>query len=113
MEENNYCSLRGKKRFREVYDNGKSFANKYLIMFFLKNDYDYNRVGFVTTKKLGNSVLRNKCRRRLKEAFRKNSINIKLGYDIIFLFRTSAFETSYNQVESALLHILKISKLRK
>lgn len=113
MDENKDCSLRGKKRFREVYDNGKSFANKYLIIFFLKNNYNYNRIGFVTTKKLGNSVLRNKCRRRLKNAFRKNVSNTKLGYDIILLFRANAFETDYDQVESALLHILKISKLRK
>lgn len=105
--------LRNNREFRRVYDSGKSFANKYLVLFFIENDLTYNRVGFVTTKKLGNSVVRNKYRRRLKEAYKKNQSEIKTGYDIILLFRAGAKDIDYWKVESALRHIFKISKLKE
>lgn len=104
-------TLRNSREFRVVYDGGKSFANKYLVLFFKENSLTYNRVGFVTTKKLGNSVARNKFKRRLKEAYRKHKDRVKKGYDIILLSRAGAGEIDYRQIESALKHIMKISSL--
>lgn len=103
--------LRNSREFRAVYDGGKSFANKYLVLFFIENKLTYNRMGFVATKKLGNSVVRNKFRRRLKEAYRHNEPRFKQGYDIILLSRAGAKDVNYKQIESALKHIMKISKL--
>lgn len=103
--------LRKNSDFRLVYDKGKSFANKYIIMFFLKNGLEFNRVGFATTKKLGNSVVRSKFKRRMKESFRLNTTKFKQGYDIVFLARANASDISYKEVESAILHLGKISKL--
>lgn len=105
--------LRNSREFRKVYDTGKSYANKYLVMFFLNNDKNTNIVGFATTKKLGNSVVRNKVRRRMKEAYRLNSNKIKEGYDIVFLSRVKAKEVTFKEIESALLHLAKISGLLK
>lgn len=104
--------LRKNNEFRYVYDRGKSYANKYLVMFFIKNDFGYNRVGFATTKKLGNSVVRSKFKRRMKESYRLNSHKFKQGYDIIFLSRANAKDITYKQVESAILHLGKISQLQ-
>lgn len=104
-------TLRNSREFRVVYDGGKSFANKYLVLFFRENGLTYNRVGFVTTKKLGNSVARNKFKRRLKEAYRKHKCRFEKGYDIILLSRAGASDIDYRQVESALKHIMKISNL--
>ncbi len=104
--------LRKNSEFRHVYDRGKSYANKYFVMFFIKNDFPYNRIGFATTKKLGNSVVRSKFKRRMKESYRLNSHKFKQGYDIIFLSRVNAKDINYKQVESAILHLGKISKLQ-
>ena len=103
--------LRNSREFRYVYDNGKSFANKYLVMFFIENNLDFNRVGFATTKKLGNSVVRNKFKRRMRESYRLNKDKFKQGYDIIFLSRAGAKDIDYNAIESAILHLGRISKL--
>lgn len=108
---NKKYGLRKNNEFRHVYDKGKSYANKYLVMFFIKNDLDYNRIGFATTKKLGNSVVRSKLKRRMKESYRLNGTKFKQGYDIVFLSRANAKDTSYREVESAILHLGKISKL--
>lgn len=103
--------LRSNREFRNVYDKGKSFANKYIVMFFIKNDLEFNRVGFAITKKLGNSVVRSTFKRRMKESYRLNQHKFNQGYDIIFLSRPSAKDIDYKAVESAILHLGKISKL--
>jgi len=105
--------LKNNLEFRKIYDSGKSFANRYLVIFFKKNNQPYTRVGFTTTKKLGNSVIRNKVKRRMKEAFRLNNHKIKDGYDLIFLSRVSAKDVSYKDIESAILHLAKLSGILK
>ncbi|RKD31372.1 ribonuclease P protein component [Thermohalobacter berrensis] len=103
--------LRNSREFRRVYDKGKSYANKNLVIFFIRNNLEYNRIGFSVTKKLGKSVVRNRVKRLIKEAYRLNSCKIKKGYDIIFLSRIRAKNASYSEIEKAMLHLLKISGL--
>ncbi len=103
--------LKGNKDFRKTYDKGKSFANKYLVIFFVKNGLDNNRIGIAVTKKLGNSVVRNKVRRRVREAYRLNNYKVKQGYDIVFLSRVGAKEVGYKELESAVLHLLRLAGL--
>lgn len=103
--------LKSNREFRIVYDKGKSFANKYLVMFFIKNSFEYNRVGFSATKKLGKAVVRNKVKRRMKEAYQINNYKVEQGYDIVFLARVNAKDVKYKDIESAERHLFKISKL--
>lgn len=104
--------LRNSREFRQVYDNGESRANRYLVIFFIKNNLGYNRVGFSTTKKVGNSVVRNKIKRLMKESYRIVNPDIKQGYDIVFLTRQRANEADFKAVLSAMRHAVKISGLR-
>jgi ribonuclease P protein component len=99
--------------FKKVYARGKSLANYYMVLFFLKNGRTYNRVGFSASKKVGNSVVRNRARRLLKESFRHHSENIKEGYDIVFLARFNIKDATCKKVEKAMLSTLKKSKLLK
>ncbi|SCG84570.1 ribonuclease P [Proteiniborus sp. DW1] len=103
--------LKSNRDFRKTYDKGKSFANKYLVIFFVKNGLENSRVGVAVTKKLGNSVIRNRVRRRIREAYRLNEYKVKQGYDIIFLSRVSARDVGYKELESAVLHLLKLAGL--
>lgn len=48
----NYHSLRNNKEFQMVYNEGKSKANKYLVLYYRKNDLEYNRLGISVSKKL-------------------------------------------------------------
>ncbi|MFZ7119743.1 MAG: ribonuclease P protein component [Eubacteriaceae bacterium] len=95
------------KIFRSIYKNGKSNANKLLVMYYRKNGYDYNRLGITVSKKIGNSVERNRVKRLIKESYRINHANYKCGYDIIFIARLSIKNATFKNVESALKHLMK------
>ena len=69
---------------------GKKISNNYFSIFFnkiLNKDSNYLNVSFVTKKKLGNAVKRNKIKRRLKnitnDAIKKISINFNYSYLVI------------------------------
>ena len=97
-------SLKKNRDFQYVYKNGKSVANKYLIMYVLNNGTDKNRLGISVSKKVGNSVVRHHLTRLIRESYRLNEELFDRGLDIVVIFRTTAKEISYRQAESALLH---------
>lgn len=108
-------TLRIKKNveFRKVYGKGTSLANRYLVLFLMKNKEQYNRVGFSASKKVGNSVVRNRSRRLMKESFRLYSTNIVEGYDLVFIARMNIKDATFKDVDKAMVHLLKKSKLLK
>ena len=75
-------SLKKNKDFQKVYRNGKSYANKYLVMYVLKNDLKRNRIGVSVSKKVGNSVVRHRLARLIRESFRLNGDHFQKGLDI-------------------------------
>lgn len=105
--------LRDKKVFARIYKKGSSLANKYLVMFFIKNDLETNRVAFIASKKVGNSVIRNRSRRLMRESFRKFEIQLEKGYDIVIIARKNIVGVSGTETDSAMKHALKKSKLLK
>jgi len=105
-------NLRNSREFRKVYDKGKSIANRYLVLFYLENNLDYNRVGISVTKKIGKAVTRNKVKRLIKEGFRVHSDKVKNGYDLIFLSRIRANQATFKEIESAINHLIKKSGLK-
>ncbi len=109
MQANN--KLKKNEEFRQVYSKGKSMANKLLIIYITNNNIDEVRVGFTISKKVGNSVIRSRVKRLMKEGFRLNVDKIKKGHDIVFVARTTAKDKSYREIESAMLHLLRKMKL--
>lgn len=105
--------LRNNMEFKKVYNGGKNYWNRNLILYVRKNNMISSRVGYSITKKIGNSVVRNKVRRRMKEIYRLNFNNIKEGYDLIFIPKKNIVDISYKELESAMLHIMKLSKVYK
>jgi ribonuclease P protein component len=99
--------------FKKVYDKGNSMANRLLVLFMMKNGEDFNRVGFSVSKKVGNSVVRNRVKRLMKESFRSVGPTAAKGYDLVFIARVNIKEASYSEVEKAMVHLLRKSKLLK
>lgn len=60
-------SLKKNQDFRNVYENGKSYADKYLVMYVLENNKNINRLGISASKKVGNSVVRHRFARLVRE----------------------------------------------
>ena len=98
-------SLKKNKEFQEVYQQGKSYANKYLVMYVKKNGFEKNRIGISVSKKVGNSVVRHRITRLVRESYRLNEEKFTKGFDLAVVSRTAAKGKSYNEMESALLHL--------
>ena len=93
--------------FQLVYKKGKSYANKYLVMYVLENNMEENRFGISVSKKVGNSVVRHRITRLIRESYRLNKEDFEKGYDIVVIARASAKDKSYEEICSALLHLKK------
>lgn len=104
-------SLRKNFEFKIVYNKGRSLANKHLIMYIMKNNLDKNRLGISVSKKIGNSVMRNRVKRVIRESYRLIEQDIKKGYDIIFIARTSITGIKFNEASGSVKHLTRLHKL--
>lgn len=106
-------SIKKTREFSTVYENGKSYANRYLIMYINKNNSSKNRLGISVSKKVGNSVVRHRITRLLREAFRLNNERFHSGWDIVVIARAGAKGKKYRDMESAYLHLGKLHGIMK
>ena len=94
-------SLKKNKDFQNVYRHGKSYADKYLVMYGLES----NRIGISVSKKVGNSVVRHHLTRLLRESYRLHEEMFHSGWDIVVIVRVSAKNEGYHKSKSSLLHL--------
>jgi len=106
-------SLKKNSDFQKVYREGKSCANRYFVMYILENGTGCNRIGISVSKKVGNSIVRHRLKRLIKEAYRLQEDMFNSGLDIVVIARVSAKEVSYRETESALLHLGGLQKILK
>ena len=106
-------SLKKNDDFQRVYKTGKSYANKYLVMYVVENNTDKNRLGISVSKKVGNSVVRHRVTRLIRESYRLHENIFNSGLDIVVIARNSASSVSYEEIESALLHLAKLHHMIK
>ncbi len=104
-------SLRKNHQFQTVYKEGRSYANKYLILYKKENGLDINRLGISVSKKVGNSIVRHRVKRLVKESYRLQEDRFNSGLDLVVIARPSVGAEGYDQVESALLHLAKLQKI--
>jgi ribonuclease P protein component len=106
-------TLKDNAQFKEIYGTAKSYANKYLIMYMKKNQFEYNRIGISVSKKVGNSVVRHRITRLIRESYRLSEDSLFKGLDIIVVARVGAKGKDFSEIESALLHLIKLHKIGK
>ena len=104
-------SLKKNRDFQNVYKKGKSYANRYLVMYVLKNDTERNRLGISVSKKVGNSVIRHHVTRLIRESYRLQEDMFNSGLDIVVIARVTAKHATYHEIESALLHLGGLQKI--
>ena len=98
-------SLKKNIDFQNVYSSGKSYANRYLVMYVLENQSNKNRIGISVSKKVGNSVIRHHLTRLIRESYRLHEDMFNSGLDIVVIARVTARGVSFREIESALLHL--------
>lgn len=101
-------SIKKNSHFRYIYKNGKSYANLYLVMYVLENGTDCNKIGISVSKKVGNSVVRHRVTRLIRESYRLNENLLKKGIDIVVVARARVKGISFVEVNSAVLHLVKL-----
>ena len=106
-------SLKKNRDFQNVYRKGKSFANKYLVMYILENNTNKNRLGLSASKKVGNSVVRHRIIRLVRESYRLHENIFNSGLDIVVVAKKSAALVGYQEIEEALLHLSKLHHMIK
>jgi len=103
--------LKNTNQFKIVYNNGKSYVNRDLVMYLRKNDSDTNRLGISVSKKVGNSVVRHRITRLIRESYRLNEAKLLQGYDIVVVARANAKGKNYFEICRAFLHLAKLHRI--
>ena len=103
--------LKNTNQFKIVYNNGKSYANRDLVMYLRKNDSDTNRLGISVSKKVGNSVVRHRVTRLIRESYRLNEAKLLQGYDIVVVARANTKGKDYFEICRAFLHLAKLHRI--
>ena len=104
-------SLKKNIDFRNVYNKGNSRSNRLLVMYVLKNETKRNRFGISVSKKVGNSVVRHRLTRLIRESYRLQEEIFKNGLDIVVIARVNAKGASYHEIEQALLHLANLHSI--
>jgi ribonuclease P protein component len=91
-------------QFSVVYEGGKSWAGKEVVLRALPNALDASRFGFVVSRHLGKSVVRNRVKRRLREIARQTQVST--GWDIVLIARVPAAVADYKSLEKSVRKLL-------
>lgn len=97
--------------FKRVYNRGKSYANKYIVMYVMENGTSMNRLGISVSKKVGNSVVRHHICRLVREIYRLHEEMFNSGLDIVVVARANAKSILYTDMESAVIHLAKLHNI--
>ena len=108
MPDMTFKVLKQNSDFRRAYGRGKSYSDPALVTYVLKNNRaGICRMGITTSKKIGNAVERNRCRRVIRAAFRELSPQLSGGFDFVFVARTKTKFIKSTQVKKIMLQQLK------
>lgn len=106
-------SLKKNHQFQFVYKNGKYYADRYLVMYVKENGTEKNRIGISVSKKVGNSVVRHRVTRLVRESYRLHEAVFNSGLDIVIVARKRAASAEYLEIEKDLLHLGKLHHIIK
>lgn len=107
-------SLKRNKEFRYVYRRGNSKAHPLLVLIWVKARGNQGvHAGFSVSKKIGNSVVRNRVKRRLREALTPWLPRIKDGYNLIFIAREAVVKAEFTAVSDAVHNLLRRADVLK
>ena len=98
-------TLKENYEFRRLYQKGASAVSPAMVLYCRKNRLGRNRLGLVSSTKLGHAVVRNRCRRRLREVYRLRTPELKQGYDIILVARTRTAYAPWPELQKQFLKL--------
>jgi len=100
-------TLKENHEFRRMYQRGKSAVSGSMVVYCRKNRLGNNRLGLTASTKLGHAVVRNRCRRRLREVYRLNSPALRQGYDIILVARGRTAKAPWKELNDTFMKLCR------
>ena len=96
-------SLKKNYQFRRAYNRGKSAPEPCLVVYIRRNGSRDNKLGVTVSNKLGNAVVRNRVRRRLREIYRLHENSMRRGFDIVIVARGKSVGADYWRLDAEFL----------
>ena len=100
-------TLKENYEFRRLYRQGSSAVSPTMVVYCRKNRLGRNRLGLVSSTKLGHAVVRNRCRRRMRETYRLNTPKLRQGYDIILVARSRTATAPWPELQKQFLKLCR------
>ena len=100
-------TLKKNHEFRRLYQKGASAAGPGMVVYCRKNRLGHNRLGLTASVKLGSAVVRNRCRRRLREVYRLQSPRLRQGWDLILVARSRTAKVSWQELNDTFLRLCR------
>lgn len=97
--------IKKNEEIQQIIGNSNKKVNKFFVIYFRKNNYNFNRYCISVSKKIGKANVRNLYKRRIKDILMKNNINFSKDYVIIL--RVNILNLNYEQIQSELINIIK------
>ena len=102
--------VKKEKDFQALFDAGHSVANRKFVVYQRDRGASHYRVGLSVSKRLGNAVVRNRIKRRLRHLVMELSDQL-LSCDFIIICRQGVQELSYDEMRRNLIHILSLAQV--
>ncbi|MDD5651800.1 MAG: ribonuclease P protein component [Parcubacteria group bacterium] len=97
-----------KKDFDLIFKKGKILHSDFFTVRFLKNDMDFRRFAVLVSKKISpKATERNRLKRILREAIRKNQKLFPSGNDYVFYVKKNYSKISFRELEKLIIKMLK------
>lgn len=99
--------IKKNRDFIKLYKKGKFFVAKYLVLYVMSNNSTVNRIGITASKKFGGSVKRNRIKRLIKESYRYYEGQLKEGFDLVFVARSSDEMPDFSEIKREMKFLFK------
>lgn len=106
-------SLKKTNDFRNVYENGKSYANRFIVLYVWENGSSKNRLGISCSKKIGNSIVRHRFSRLVRESYRLQENMFNSGLDIVVVARACARDSVFFDIRDSLISLAGKARIIK
>lgn len=103
--------LRRAADFQQVRARKRSWANSLLVLNTAANELGQPRLGVVVSRRVGNAVVRNRVRRRIREAVRLRLVDLTPSCDLVFLARAPSAAAEWSTLRGAVDELLRRARL--